>query len=296
MPGPAPYSRHPLPGRIVVTGETGFVGRRLTARLEALGIEVAGFSRSTGGDLLTGDLPLDGAGHVFHLGALSFVPDSWTDPANFHLVNTHGTVRVLDQCRNAGVPVTFISTFVYGAGAPVPVPEDFPPAPANPYAWSKLAAEDACRFFAKTFGMDVTVLRLFNAYGPGQKDSFLIPTIARQAVNSSVKEIVVADLAPRRDFVHVDDVVEAMISTIGMSGGGTYNVGSGRSWSIGDVIAACLKAAGADKPYSDRGERRENEVMDVVADISALTAATGWRPQIGFEQGMKSVIEAQAKC
>jgi nucleoside-diphosphate-sugar epimerase len=296
VPATEPSLKQDLPGRIVVTGETGFVGRRLTARLNALGVEVAGFSRSTGGDLLTGDLPLDGAGHVFHLGALSFVPDSWTDPANYHLVNTHGTVRVLDQCRRAGVPLTFISTFVYGAGAPVPVSEDFPPAPANPYAWSKLAAEDACRFFAKTFGMDVTVLRLFNAYGPGQKDSFLIPTIARQAVDPSVKEIVVADLAPRRDFVHVDDVVDAMISTIGMPGGGTYNVGSGRSYSIGDVIAACLKAAGADKPYSDRGERRENEVMDVVADISALTAATSWRPQVGFEQGMKTVIEAQAKC
>ncbi len=296
MPEPALSSKQDLPGRIVVTGETGFIGRRLAARLEALGVEVAGFSRSTGGDLLAGDLLLEGAGHVFHLGGLSFVPDSWTDPANYHLVNTHGTVRVLDQCRRAGVPMTFISTFVYGAGAPVPVSEDFPPRPANPYAWSKLAAEDACRFFAANFGMDVTVLRLFNAYGPGQKGSFLIPTIARQAVDPSVKEIVVADLAPRRDFVHVDDVVEAMISTIGMSGGGTYNVGSGRSYSIGDVIAACLKAAGTDKPYSDRGERRENEVMDVIADISALTAATGWRPQIGFEQGMQSVIEAQATC
>ena len=296
VPSPDRTPKHPLPGRIVVTGETGFVGSRLSARLEALGVEVIGFSRSTGGDLLTGELPLDGADHVFHLGALSFVPDSWTEPATYHLVNTHGTVRVLDQCRKAGVPMTFISTFVYGAGAPVPVSEDFPPNPANPYAWSKLAAEDACRFYAKTFGMDVTVLRLFNAYGPGQKDSFLIPTIARQAVDPGVKEIVVADLAPRRDFVHVDDVVEAMISTIGLPGGSTYNVGSGRSWSIGDVIAACLKAAGTDKPYSDRGEHRENEVMDVVADISALTAATGWRPQTEFENGMKSVIEALATC
>ena len=111
-----------------------------------------------------------------------------------------------------------------------------------------------------------------------------------------MKEIVVADLAPRRDFVHVDDVVDAMISTIGLPGGGTYNVGSGRSYSIGDVIAACLKAAGTDKPYSERGERRENEVMDVVADISALTAATGWRPKTEFENGMKSVIEALAPC
>ena len=255
MPAPGQPSGQGLPGRIVVTGESGFVGRRLAARLRALGVEVTGFSRSTGGDLLTGTLPLVGAGHVFHLGALSFVPDSWADPASYHLVNTHGTVRVLDQCRRAGVPLTFISTFVYGAAAPVPVAEDFPPAPANPYAWSKLAAEDACRFFTRTYGMDVTVLRLFNAYGPGQKDSFLIPTIARQAVDPAVEEIVVADLAPRRDFVHVDDVVEAMISTVGLQGGGTYNVGSGKSHSVGDVIAACLKAAGTDKPYSDRGER-----------------------------------------
>lgn len=285
-----------LPGRVVVTGETGFVGGRLSARLKALGVEVAGFSRSSGGDLLTDELPLDGAGHVFHLGALSFVPDSWTDPGAFHLINTHGTVRVLDQCRKAGVPMTFVSTLVYGAGAPVPVSESCPPKPANPYAWSKLAAEDACRFYTHTFDVDVTVLRLFNAYGPGQKGSFLVPTIARQAADTSISEIVVADLAPRRDFVHVDDVVEALISTVGLPGGGTYNVGSGQSHSVGDVIAACLKAAGTTKPYKDRGERRANEVMDVVADISALTAATGWCPQIGFEQGMKSVIEAQKPC
>lgn len=256
-----------------------------------MGVEVTGFSRSAGGDLLNDDLPLEGAGHVFHLAGLSYVPDSWADPAGIYRVNTEGTVRVLDQCRRTGVPLTFISTFVYGGGAPVPVPESFPPTPANPYAFSKLAAEDACRFFARTFGMDVTVLRLFNAYGPGQSDAFLIPTIARQAADPDVAEIVLADLEPRRDFIHVSDVVEAMIRTIGLPGG-TYNIGSGRSHSIGEVIAACLKAAGVSKPYRGRGERRENEVMDVVADISAFTAATEWHLQIGLEAGMQTVIDA----
>ena len=292
MTATARSSAPSLPGRILVTGHTGFIGRHLTARLESLSVTVAGFSRSTSGDLLEHDLPLEGAGHVFHLAGLSYVPDSWADPAGIYRVNTEGTVRVLDQCRRAGVPLTFISTFVYGAGAPVPVPETFPPVPANPYAFSKLAAEEACRFFARTFDMDVTVLRLFNAYGPGQSDSFLIPTIVRQAANPDVAEIVLADLEPRRDFIHVSDVVEAMIRTIGLPGGGTYNIGSGRSHSIGEVIAACLKATGVSKPYRGRGERRENEVMDVVADISAFTAATGWRPQMGLEAGMQTVIDS----
>lgn len=281
-----------LPSRIFVTGHTGFIGRHLSARLEALGTEVVGFSGSTGGNLLTDDLPLAGAGHVFHLAALTFVPDGWADPARILHVNTHGTVRVLDQCRRAGVPLTFLSTFVYGAGAPVPVSESFPPVPNNPYAYSKLAAEEACRFFARTFGMDVTILRLFNAYGPGQSDNFLVPTIARQAADPDVAEIVVADLDPRRDFIHVDDVVNAMICAVGLPGGGTFNVASGTSHSVGDVIEACLRAAGTTKPFRGRGERRANEVMDVVADISAFTAATGWQPQTGFDAGMKSVVEA----
>ncbi len=296
MPASATPSPRSFPGRVVVTGHTGFVGRRLCARLKADGVEFVGVSKSTGGDLLGGELPLDGAGHVFHLAALSFVPDSWTDPAAYYLNNSYATVRVLEQCRKAGVPMTFVSTFVYGAGAPVPVSESFPPNPANPYAFSKLAAEDACRFYARTFDMDVTILRLFNAYGPGQSASFLVPTIARQAADPAVAEIVVADLEPRRDFVHVDDVVSALIATATLSGGGTYNVGSGRSYSIGDVIAACLKAAGTSKPYRGRGERRANEVMDVVADISALNRATGWRPAIEFQQGMNTVIEALNPC
>jgi nucleoside-diphosphate-sugar epimerase len=276
----------------VVTGHTGFIGGHLAARLANNGVDVVGFSKSTGGDLLHDEFPMDGVGHMFHLAALSYVPDSWNDPEAFHLVNTHGTTRVLEKCRRAGVSMTFVSTFVYAADAPMPVSEAALPAPANPYAFSKLAAEDACRFYARTFDMDITILRLFNTYGPGQSGPFLVPTIARQAVDPAVSEISAANLAPRRDFVHVDDVVDALVASARLPGGGTYNVGSGASHSVGDVIAACLNASGAAKPVRDRGEVRPNEVMDIVADISALTAATGWQPRIGFEAGIRSVIDS----
>lgn len=293
--GPSP-SHGAAPRHALITGHTGFIGRRLGQRLERQGARVTGASRSSGVDLVRDDLPLGGVDHVYHLGGLSFVPDSWTDPAAFHLANTHGTVRVLDQCRRTGASMTFVSTYVYGAGAPLPVSEAAAPDPANPYAYSKLAAEEACRFFARTFGVRVSMLRLFNAYGPGQGSSFLIPTIVRQVLDPDTAEIVVADLAPRRDFVHVDDVVEALLVAPGLPTGEVFNVGYGRSRSVAEVIEACLAAAGVVKPYRARQERRDNEISDVVADISALSAAAGWRPRIDFGAGMKTVVEGAQSC
>lgn len=283
-------------GHVLVTGHTGFIGKRLVSRLSHDGVRVTGASRSTGFDIAADTLPLDGVDHVYHLAGRSFVPDAWEDPAACYLANTHATVRVLDQCRRADVPLTFISTYVYGAGAPIPVSEAQPPRTNNPYAFSKLAAEEACRFFAATFGVKAGILRLFNAYGPGQASSFLFPTIARQVLDPACEEIVLADLAPRRDFVHVDDVVEALLVAPALPAGVPFNVGYGQSHSVQQVVEACLAASGITKPFRARNEQRANEVSDVVADISALTSATGWRPRIAFDAGVRTVIEAMKSC
>ena len=284
-PAPSTALRHAL-----ITGHTGFIGAKLARRLQDAGVIITGCSRSNGFDLLKDDLPLAGIDHVYHVAGLTYVPSAWADPLSFHLVNAHGTVRVLDQCRRAKVSVTYVSAYVYGQPIQLPIPETMPARPNNPYAFSKFAGEEACRFYAGSFGVKVGVLRLFNVYGPGQDETFLIPTIARQALDSTVMEIVVADLAPRRDFVHVDDVVDALILAPLLPTGQTFNVGSGRSWSVGDVIKTCLDCAGFSKPYRDRGERRGNEIFDVIADISAIKQACGWEPGTTFEAGIRSVI------
>jgi nucleoside-diphosphate-sugar epimerase len=111
-------------------------------------------------------------------------------------------------------------------------------------------------------------------------------------LDPGVNEIVVADLAPRRDFVHVDDVVEALIRSPDFPAGAVFNVGSGKSWSVRDVIEACLAGAGITKPFREKGARRSNEVLDVVADISAIEQACGWRPRTSFESGIRSVLES----
>lgn len=288
---PAPGMRHAL-----ITGQTGFIGRRLAGRLEHDGVRVTGVSRTAGLDVTAADLPMSGVDHVYHLAAMSYVPDAWADPAECYRINTLGTMRVLDQCRRAGASMTFVSTYVYGWPAPMPVSERTPANPNNPYAFSKLAAEEACRFYAKTFGVNVSILRLFNAFGPGQGKDFLIPTIARQVLDPACAEVVVADLAPRRDFVHVDDVVKAFLAAPGLPSGQPFNIGSGRSHSVEDVVQACLTAAGVNKPYRARDEKRMNEISDVVADISAIEAACGWRPEISFRDGIKTVVEAIRQC
>jgi nucleoside-diphosphate-sugar epimerase len=290
-PPQSPRTARPL-RHALVTGNTGFIGVRLSRRLEQAGVVVTGVSRAQGVDLLRDELPLAGVEHVFHTAGLTFVPNSWTDPASYYAINANATVRVLDQCRRAAISVTYVSAYVYGSPIALPIPESMPPRPNNPYAFSKLAGEEACRFFAHTFGVRASILRLFNVYGPGQDARFLIPAIIQQVLDPRAAEITVGDVAPRRDFVHVEDVVDALMLAPGLPAGETFNVGSGRSWSVADVIAACLECAGVTKPVRETGERRPNEILDVVADISAIRRACGWQPKTDFAAGIRSVFES----
>jgi nucleoside-diphosphate-sugar epimerase len=280
------------PSQVAVLGHTGFIGRRLERRLKEAGVSVRGFSRSSGFDIRNDDLTLAGVDHVFHLAGLSYVPDSWSDPVSHLSVNGHGTVRVLDQCRRAGVPLTYVSSAIYGPTTRLPITEATPVRPSSPYAFSKLQGEEACRFFGNVYDVKVGILRLFNVYGPGQDNRFLIPTIARQVLDPRVDEIVVADLSPRRDYVYVDEVVDALVLAPGFPPGTVFNVGSGQSRSVADVIEACLAAAGVSKPYRETGNRRVNEVPDAVADISAIASAGGWRPRVSFDSGIRSLLES----
>ncbi len=278
--------------RVVVTGATGFLGRHLARALEACGVEVLGLSRATGHDVLTAPLPLDGVDHVFHLAAATGIPAAWDDPPGVMLTNTQGTVRVLDQCRRAGCPMTFASTYVYGRPDRLPVAEDARVHPSNPYSLSKLLAEEACRAFTGMYGLRVNVLRIFNIYGPGQDARFLVPHILRQAMDPGADEVVVQDLAPRRDYVHVDDVVRGFLAATRLEGFHLFNLGSGISHSVAEVIALACAAAGRAKPARQTGAVRPADVPETVADISAIGAALGWRPRVTLEAGLRGMVAA----
>lgn len=288
-------SRSLMPGRCVLTGAGGFLGRRLADRLSKDGLDVLAFSRSGGFDLLRDDLPLREGDHVFHLAAETGVPNSWQDPTHFHLVNAHGSVRVLDQCRRYGASMSYVGAYIYGVPQSLPISESHPLDPNNPYAFSKWMGEQACAWFAHTYSVPVTAIRLFNVYGAGQSDRFVVARIVDQVLDPTVREIRLMDLAPRRDYLYVDDAVGALISCVPQAGFRVLNVGSGSSHSITDVVEAAFAAAGVRKSVVASGEVRPNEIPDVRADCSAIRAEYGWGPSFSLKEGVGAMVRELKK-
>jgi nucleoside-diphosphate-sugar epimerase len=272
--------------RVLVTGGTGFVGRRLCAALRAQSFEVWAPRRQEL-DLVRRAAPR--VEKVFHLAARTFVPDSWNEPAEFYRVNVQGTVDLLEYCRATAIPIVYVSGYCYGVADQLPIPETAPLRPNNPYAFSKVAAEAACRFFSEKFRVPVTILRPFNVYGPGQRRQFLIPQLIAQALDRAEPELIINDPRPRRDFVHVDDLVAALCMVPVTAEVHVYNVGSGRSHAVGEIAQMIQQAAETTKPILARGGPRAEEIPDAVADISALRAL-GWRPRIELASGLRQLI------
>jgi len=275
---------------VLVTGGGGFIGRRLVELLREQGAEVAAPGRETL-DVSGGIFPDMSADWVVHLAGRTFVPDSWNEPADFYRVNASGTVNVLEYCRRVQAKLIHVSGYCYGIPEALPITEAAPLKPNNPYAFSKTAAEDACRFFVECFQTPVTIVRPFNIYGPGQASHFLIPRLVEQAIDPAADAIVVEDDTPRRDYVHLDDVAGAIASLIrDPRPGATFNVGSGVSCSVADLAGMVCRAAGVKKPLVSRGNRRVNDIPDVVADISAIRNAVGWSPAIPLLEGLGGVV------
>jgi nucleoside-diphosphate-sugar epimerase len=275
---------------VLVTGGSGFIGRRLVELLQEQGADVSAPGRDTL-DVSAGIFPNVSADWVVHLAGRTFVPASWNDPADFYRVNASGTVNVLEYCRKMQVKLIYVSGYCYGIPETLPIAETAPLKPNNPYAFSKSAAEEACRFFFECFQTPVTIVRPFNIYGPGQSSHFLIPRLIEQAIDPDAEAIVVEDDTPRRDYVHLDDVAGAIVSLLrNPKPGTTFNVGSGESNSVADVAAMVCRAAGVEKPLVSRGNRRVNDIPDVVADIAAIRNAVGWSPAILLLEGLRGVL------
>lgn len=280
-----------MKGRILVTGSSGFIGTNLLNRLKSNGYDVVTFDVEDG-DIATAEFNFPKLDHVIHLASKTYVPASWENPLDFYRTNASGTTNILDLCRKQGCSLTYISSYVYGTPQYLPVDENHPVAPVSPYNHSKLVAEDICRFYAEQFGVPVTILRPVNIFGPGQKESFLIPFIIQQALDSSIKTVEVMDLRPKRDFLYIDDFMDLITLTIGRKSYGVFNVGSGYSVSVQEIIETILKISRISKPYLDKKIERKNEVWDVYVSVAKAKAELGWEPKTTFAEGIEKIINA----
>ena len=276
--------------KILVTGASGFVGKKLCAELIILGHEVVSISSNQGDIALIKTWeqipPCD---TVIHLAARTFVPDSWKYPDAFLETNTLGTLRALEYCKKNQAKIIYISSYLYGNADKLPINEYAPVFTPNPYALSKKMAEEYCKLYSDSYGVPTIILRPFNIYGSHQNPSFLIPEIIHQVLHK--KAVHVKDLVPKRDYLFIDDFINAIIQCIDLNQFEMINIGSGTSYSVKEVIDIVQLICGTNYPISSSGETRTAEIMDTIADITKAASILNWVPKITMTEGLKKVIE-----
>lgn len=300
--------------RFLITGAAGFLGSALANRLVAEGHTVRGVDDlSTGdpgvlapevhftrGDVL--DRPklwtlLQDVDCVYHLAARVLVPESVLYPREYDQVNVGGTVTLMEAMRDVGVRrvVLTSSGAVYGNQEKQPVAECARPNPRSPYAVSKLAAEYYVHTIGDLWGIETVSLRIFNAYGPGQHlppaHAPVIPYFLRAALQNGTL-VVNGDGNQTRDYVYVDDVVDALIAAAiaPKVNRQIINVGSGRETSVRELVRLVVEITGSSpeivfNPRNDTGPAR------LCADLSLARELLDYNPQTPLEIGLKMTLD-----
>lgn len=289
--------------RVLVTGSSGFVGHWLLSHLDQAGDDAVTLSddldvRDAGA--LREAVAASGAEGIVHLAAQASVGLSWQDAHTTFEINALGTLHLLDAAYAAGPRPRVLlvsSAEVYGLLSPgdLPVGEDHPFAPTNPYAASKAAAELLGIQAWLGRGLEVMRARPFNHTGPGQRADFVVPSLARQVVDvlrDKAGEVRVGNLDVRRDITDVRDVVRAYRLLLdGGTPGAAYNVCSGVSLPIADIAGRLLGIAGVDAPVVVDPDRvRPVDQPDLRGNPARLSEATGWCPEIDLDRTLGDVL------
>ena len=299
---------------LLVTGAAGFIGSALANRLAREGHQVRGLDDLSAGDperlspevtFTRGDVTdrptlwtlLQEIDCVYHLAAKVSVSESVLYPREYNHVNVGGTVSVMEAMRDVGVKrvVLASSGAVYGHQSTQPLSEDLFPSPRSPYAVSKLAAEHYVRTIGLLWGIETVSLRIFNAYGPGQPlpaaHPPVIPHFLRQAARSGTL-VIHGKGDQTRDFVYIDDVVEAMVSastapTIDQS---VINIGSGVGTSIKMLAQYALEAVGKTSEWIFT-EEQDPGPAQMAANIDVARKKLGYQPRLTIRQGLETMVK-----
>jgi GDP-4-dehydro-6-deoxy-D-mannose reductase len=317
--------------RNLVTGADGFVGQHLVAQLLRRGESVVGAVKQVPPSLTT--LSSDDAGgvrwvgfdledrdtvrelvrasevdRIFHLAGLASAGESLSDPVSPLVVNAIGTLFLFTEVAamksETGYNPTILisgSAQVYGSVAAQrrPLTEDCSLDPVNPYAVSKAAQEMLSRQFHRTDGLAVVITRSFNHIGPGQRSAFVAAQLAAQ-----VHEIteaggsgtaLVGNPEIRRDFTDVRDVTRAYVALAEHGAvGEVYNVCSGRTHSVGELVEILADLAGVQVQVEADPERaRPADLPEMLGSYARLAEAAGWAPEIPIRSSLADLLEAQ---
>jgi UDP-glucose 4-epimerase len=299
--------------RVLVTGAAGFIGSHLVRRLVSEGAAVSALLNKEVSPWRIKDLLdqltvwecdiTDSASlqnmvsdfqpqAVFHLAAHVDVTRSWDLVSPLVQHNIIGTINLLNALKDTG-----FTAFVYAGSSeeygtkPPPLIETQREFPVSPYSFSKLSATQFCQMAARTFDLPIIVLRLFPTYGPTQEGAMLIPTAIRELLAGRTFRMTHGE--QRRDFIYVDDVVEAFlqIALCKKASGEVFNVGSGAPCKIADVIDIITNHIGGDLQVI-RGAIpcRKGEGDECYSSNQKIREFTGWTPTVSLEEGLRITV------
>ena len=279
--------------KILITGYSGFIGSYLQKKLEKTEHELILVDIANGTNICDWQQvkQYEGMDVIVHLANLSFVPASYEQPKKFYETNYLSTLNMLELCRLNNAKMVFFSSYIYGHPQYQPIDENHPTQAFNPYAQTKVICESLCEGYNRDFKVPITIFRPFNIYGTGQNPDFLIPSIIQQAKTG---KIVIKDDRPKRDYIHVEDIVDAIITAIETENADKsiqkYNLGSGLSYSVKEIVDMVRGLFDTEIEYICTHEIRPNDVMDTIADISKIQNELHWKPSISILEGLTKMV------
>jgi UDP-glucose 4-epimerase len=312
--------------RVLITGADGFIGSHLVESALAAGATVRALALYTSfgtagwldqskpfqaaladgqaelvlGDIRDGELvdaAVAGVDLVLHLAALIAIPYSYVAPRSYVDTNITGTLNVLEAVRRHDVPrmINTSTSEVYGTPDTIPITETHPLRGQSPYSATKIAADKLCEAFARSFETPVVTLRPFNTYGPRQSARAVIPTVLSQLL-SGASQLRVGATSPRRDFTFVTDTCAGFVraAVADLDPGETVQLGTGSTYSIGEVIQMCLQVTGSTAEVvtdEDRIRPAGSEVEVLLSDPTKAKDLLGWSPTIGLDEGLRRTAE-----
>jgi UDP-glucose 4-epimerase len=298
--------------KVLVTGGAGFIGSNIVGYLIENGNSVTVLDNFMSGyqsnldpfpsvRIIEGDVrdkvvvekAIKGAEIVFHLAASVGNKRSIDFPIIDAEINVLGTLQVLEAARKVGVKkiVTSSSAGIFGELKTLPIKENHPVEPDSPYGCTKLCEEKLCLVYAKLYSIEAVCLRYFNVYGPNQRyDAYgnVIPIFVFRMLRNEPL-IIYGDGEQTRDFVHVDDIVQANIKAADSIGvNGAFNIASGKSITINNLVEVISKG---NKTKVEYEPERHGDVRDSLADLSLAQRKINYNPTVNLEKGIGEYIE-----
>ena len=306
--------------KVLITGADGFIGSHLTEMLVKEGARVKALSQYNSFnnwgwlediscledvEVVCGDIRdfaycqhiTEGQDIIFNLAALIAIPYSYIAPESYIDTNVKGALNICNAAlkNNVEKVIQTSTSEVYGTAKYVPIDENHPLQPQSPYSASKIGADSIAMSFHNAFGLNVTIARPFNTYGPRQSARAVIPTIITQ-IASGMKEIKIGDGRPTRDFNYVEDTCLGfcMLGMCNEANGEIINIGSNYEISVIDTLNKIRDIMGSDARIiydQDRLRPENSEVFRLWCDNTKIKKLTGFVPKYTIDHGLQKTVE-----